>query len=57
MFSLKDCYYRKTEKEFALLDYEQAHEIDPKDQEIKNRIAKINFEFGIERYNEKEYQV
>lgn len=54
---LLDCFYRKNDKKYALLDYEQANEIDPNDEEIKNRIAKIYYEFGVEKYNEKKYQV
>ena len=40
-----------------MLDYEQANEIDPEDEAIKNRIAKVYYEFGVESYNEKEYEV
>jgi hypothetical protein len=40
-----------------LLDYEQAHEIDPEDETIKDRISKVYYEFGVDKYNEKLYEV
>jgi tetratricopeptide (TPR) repeat protein len=52
-----DCFFKKDDRKFALLDYEQANEIDPDDEDIKNRIAKVYYEFGVESYNEKEYEV
>jgi len=52
-----DCYMKKSNRKYALLDYEQANELDPKDEKVKARIAKIYYELGIEAYNEKNYQV
>lgn len=52
-----DCFYQKNEKQFALLDYEQAYEMDAKDETIRNRIANVYYEFAIEKYNEKKYEV
>jgi len=40
-----------------LLDYEQAHEIDTEDESIKDRISKVYYEFGVDKYNEKLYEV
>lgn len=51
-----DCFNMKGEKNFALLDYEQAAELDPQDEEIKNRIAKIYYEYGVSKYDEKNYE-
>ncbi|CAF0723587.1 unnamed protein product [Brachionus calyciflorus] len=51
-----DCFYKKNEKNFALLDYEQAFEIDPNDQDIKGRIASIYYELAIQKYDDKEYE-
>ncbi len=52
-----DCYMKKNNKKYALLDYEQANELDSKDEKVKTRIAKIYYDMGIEAYNEKNYQV
>ena len=46
----------KDEKKFAILDYEQAHEIDPNDKTINRRIGKICFEIAVEKYDQKEYE-
>ena len=46
----------KDEKKFAILDYEQANEIDPSDKSINRRIGKICFEMAIEKYDEKAYE-
>jgi hypothetical protein len=54
---IKDCFFRKNERNFALLDYEQAHEIDTEDESIKDRISKVYYEFGVDKYNEKLYEV
>ena len=40
-----------------MLDYEQAHEIDSEDETIKDRISKVYYEFGVDKYNEKLYEV
>jgi hypothetical protein len=40
-----------------MLDYEQALEIDPDDEEIKNRIANIHYEYGVAKYDLKDYKV
>ena len=40
-----------------MLDYEQALELDPKDFYIKSRIGKINYEYGVLKYDEKDYRV
>lgn len=52
-----DCFYRKHDKTYALLDYEQAHEIDPNDDSIKRRMAKIYHELGVDKYDAKKYTV
>ena len=75
-----DCFNKKNEKKYALLDYgkfkfilnyinffifklfslkkiEQANELDPEDDLIKKKIAEIYYEFGVEKYDEKNYEV
>ena len=52
-----DCFLKKKEIKFALLDYEQAVEIDPNDEDVLNRIAKIHYKFGVEQYDEKNFKV
>ena len=51
-----DCFYRKNDKQFAILDYEQAHELDPNDETINKRIALICYEMAVEKYDQKEYE-
>ena len=36
---------------------EQAYEIDSENDFVKKKIAELYFEFGIEKYDEKDYQV
>ena len=40
-----------------MLDYEQALELDARDLYIKSRIGKINYAYGVSKYDEKDYRV
>lgn len=51
-----DCFHKKNEIHFALGDYEQAVEIDPRDGVAKSRIAEIHYNNAIDLYNEKDYE-
>ncbi|XP_051893407.1 tetratricopeptide repeat protein 16-like [Pristis pectinata] len=42
-----DCFLKQCNLDFALLDYEQAQELDPEDWRIQIRIAAINNEKGL----------
>lgn len=50
-----DCFFRQEEFNFALQDYHQALELDPKDDTVKSRISVIHNEFGVSAYQEKLY--
>lgn len=51
-----DCFYKKDEKQFAILDYEQAFELDPSDEAISKRIGRVCYEMAVEKYDLKEYE-
>ncbi|XP_069743385.1 tetratricopeptide repeat protein 16-like isoform X2 [Narcine bancroftii] len=51
-----DCFLRQSNLDFALLDYEQAQELDPEDWCIQIRIAAINNEQGLLDHQNRKYQ-
>ncbi|XP_078282420.1 tetratricopeptide repeat protein 16-like [Rhinoraja longicauda] len=51
-----DCFLRQCHLDFALLDYEQAQELDPDDWRIQIRIAAINNEKGLLDHHHRKYQ-
>jgi tetratricopeptide (TPR) repeat protein len=56
-FIFKDCFFKKNDYHFALADYQQAKELDPADTIIKDRMAKVYYLYGVQSYDEKNYQV
>ena len=52
-----DCFFRQGNFQFALADYQQALEIDGRDDAIHSRIAVIHNEYGVQDYQDKNYQV
>jgi hypothetical protein len=56
-FLKKDCFYKKLDINFAILDYEQALELDQNDIHIKSRIAKLSYELAIKNFEDKDYRV
>ncbi|XP_060697203.1 tetratricopeptide repeat protein 16-like [Hemiscyllium ocellatum] len=51
-----DCFLKQCNLDFALLDYEQAHELDPEDWRVQIRIAAINNEKGLMEHQNGNYQ-
>ncbi|XP_067825872.1 tetratricopeptide repeat protein 16-like [Heptranchias perlo] len=51
-----DCFLKQGRLDFALLDYEQAHDLDPQDWRIQIRIAALNNEKGLMEYQNRNYQ-
>ncbi|XP_059494342.1 tetratricopeptide repeat protein 16-like isoform X1 [Stegostoma tigrinum] len=51
-----DCFLKQCNLDFALLDYEQAYELDPADWRVKIRIAAINNEKGLMEHQNGNYQ-
>ncbi|XP_067868444.1 tetratricopeptide repeat protein 16-like [Heterodontus francisci] len=51
-----DCFLKQCNLDFALLDYEQAQELDPEDWRIQIRIAAINNEKGLMEHENRNYQ-
>jgi tetratricopeptide (TPR) repeat protein len=51
-----DCFCKKNETQFAILDFEQALELDPHDQTVSRRIGKICYEMAVKKYDNKEYE-
>ncbi|XP_032905251.1 tetratricopeptide repeat protein 16 isoform X2 [Amblyraja radiata] len=51
-----DCFLRQCHLDFALLDYEQAQDLDPDDWHIQIRIAAINNEKGLLDHHNRKYQ-
>lgn len=56
-FYVSDCFFQQGNMQFALADYHQALDIDPTDESIKSRIAIVHNEYGVQEYQEKNYQV
>ncbi|XP_046845454.1 tetratricopeptide repeat protein 16-like [Xenia sp. Carnegie-2017] len=50
-----DCFFRTFEFNFALNDYNQALELDPKDSSIKVRLSVVYNELGLLSYTDKRY--
>ncbi|XP_042193369.1 tetratricopeptide repeat protein 16 [Callorhinchus milii] len=50
-----DCFFKKENLEYALLDYEQALDLDNKDHNIKDRIAIVRDELGLRDYKLRKY--
>ncbi|XP_062930230.1 tetratricopeptide repeat protein 16-like [Mobula hypostoma] len=51
-----DCFLKQCNLDFALLDYEQAQELDPEDWRIQIRIAAVNNEKGLLSHQNRNYQ-
>ena len=51
-----DCFFREGNLQFAMADYQQAMELDPRDNSIRARVAVIHNEHGVSEYNDKNYQ-
>uniref|UniRef100_UPI00398E6B32 tetratricopeptide repeat protein 16 n=1 Tax=Pristiophorus japonicus TaxID=55135 RepID=UPI00398E6B32 len=51
-----DCFLKQCLLDFALLDYEQAQELDPEDWRIQIRIAAINNQKGLIEYENRNYE-
>ncbi len=52
-----DCFFRQANYQFAIADYQQALEIDPLDDAIHSRVAVIHNEYGVQDFQDKNYQV
>ena len=56
-FFFPDCFFQQGNLQFALADYHQALELDLRDDSIRSRIAIIHNEYGIQEFQDKNYQV
>ncbi len=52
-----DCFFRQANYQFAIADYQQALELDPMDDAIHSRVAVIHNEYGVQDFQDKNYQV
>lgn len=52
---VSDCFFREGNLQFAMADYQQAMELDQRDDAVRARIAVIHNEHGVDEYNMKNY--